>query len=76
VELEFITEELPRDVKVFAADDDDMLTVKELFRDNRGESACLLGDISEGGNTEEVAFAVDDNEFLEGSHRRGGGFGV
>ena len=43
------SEELAGDIEGFAADDDDLLAIEELFGDGAGET------------TEEVAFAVNDN---------------
>jgi hypothetical protein len=43
------TEELSRDVEGLTADDNDLLTAKELLGDNRGESA------------KEMALAIDDD---------------
>jgi hypothetical protein len=57
VVLELRTEELSRDVEGLAADDNDLLTAKELLGDNRGESA------------KEMALAIDDDNLLEARHR-------
>jgi hypothetical protein len=51
------TEELSGDVEGLAADDNDLLTAKELLGDNRGESA------------KEMALAIDDDNLLEARHR-------
>lgn len=57
VVLELRTEELSRDVEGLTADDNDLLTAKELLGDNRGESA------------KEMALAIDDDNLLEARHR-------
>lgn len=58
VVLELRAEELARDVEGFAADNDDLLAVEELLGNNGGEA------------TEEVALAIDDDNRLEGRHRK------
>jgi hypothetical protein len=40
MELEFVSEELARDVELFASDYDDVLAIENLLGDNRGESTC------------------------------------
>lgn len=57
VVLELRAEELARDVEGLAADNDNLLAVEELLSDNGGET------------TEEVALAIDDDNWLEGRHR-------
>lgn len=42
MELEFVSEELSRDVEILAADYNDMLTVEDLFGDGRGKTTWLL----------------------------------
>ena len=42
VELEFVSEELSRDVEVLAADHDDVLPVEDLFGDGRGKTTWRL----------------------------------
>jgi hypothetical protein len=50
-------EELSRDVEGLTADNNDLLTAKELLGDNGGESA------------KEMALAIDDDNLLEAGHR-------
>jgi hypothetical protein len=40
MELEFVSEELARDVELFAADYDNVLAIENLLGDNGGESTC------------------------------------
>ena len=42
MELEFVSEELSRDVEVLATDYNDMLTVENLLGDGRGKTTWLL----------------------------------
>lgn len=57
VVLELRAEELARDVERLAADNNDLLTAKELLGDNGGKAA------------KEMALAIDDDNRLEGRHR-------
>ena len=57
VVLELRTEELSRDVEGLTANNNDLLTAKELLGDNGGESA------------KEMALAIDDDNLLEARHR-------
>jgi hypothetical protein len=59
VVLELGAEELARDVESLGADNDDLLAVEELLRNDAGEAA------------QKVALAIDDDERLKGRHLDG-----
>lgn len=49
MELEFVSEELARDVELFAADYDDVLAIEDLLGDNGGESTCRVSKMHRTG---------------------------